>query len=467
MPVQFEPNASFDYTVDVLIVGAGACGLTAALAAADSSASLLVLERDSSPAGTSAMSTGLIPAAQTQEQRDAEIPDTPEIFSADILKKSGGRAEESVVRRLAEESAETIAWLQSRHKVPLSLVHGFVYPGHNQRRMYGTPNRTGSELIAALVDACREADVDILVDAYADSLIIDEQKRVLGVAYRRPDGGVEQVGCKSLIVATCGFAGNAEMVSRWMPEMAGAVFHGHPGADGSAVCWGEAIGARLGDMTGYQGHGGLAHGYGVPILWPTIMGGGFQVNRMGERFSDEALGYSEQAAKILRQPDAAAWTIFDRRIEEAMKQFDDYQDALRAGAVKTADSIHALAEVAGLPVDALKRTFSKIAACAAGNTADDFGRRFGEADLLSPPYKVVRVSGAIFHTQGGLEVDEEARVIGDDGRPFANLFAGGGAARGISGPDAAGYIAGNGLLTATGLGKIAGRNAAKLARTHE
>ena len=197
------------------------------------------------------------------------------------------------------------------------------------------------------------------------------------------------------------------------------------------------------------------------------MGGGFQVNRMGERFSNEALGYSEQAAKILRQPDAAAWTIFDRRIEETMKQFDDYQDALRAGAVKTADSIHALAEIAGLPVDALKRTFSTIAACAAGNTADDFGRRFGEADLLSPPYKVVRVSGAIFHTQGGLEVDEEARVIRDDGCPFANLFAGGGAARGISGPDAAGYIAGNGLLTATGLGKIAGRNAAKLARTQE
>lgn len=463
MSVRVDPEAGFDIAVDVLVVGAGACGLSAALAARDGGASVVVLERDPSPEGTTAMSTGLIPAAGTPEQADEGIPDTPERFAADILAKSGGRADEAIVRRLAGESAETVAWLKDRHGAPLSLVDGFVYPGHRYRRMYGTPNRSGAELLAALARACEEAGADILTDARADVLITDEAGRVLGVEYARPDGARERIGCGALVVATCGFAGNSEMVARWMPEMTGAVFHGHPGADGDAARWGEALGASLRDMTGYQGHGGLAYGHGIPILWPTIMRGGFQVNRLGARFSDESKGYSEQAAAILAQPDGAAWTVFDARIDALMREFDDYQDALRAGAVKSADTVEALAAAAGLPPEGLRATFEEVGRLTKGDGADAFGRDFTKAEALAPSYRIVRVSGALFHTQGGLEVDADARVRRSGGGVFPNLFAGGGAARGVSGPDASGYIAGNGLLTATTLGKLAGRAAARQA----
>ncbi|MEM8935537.1 MAG: FAD-dependent oxidoreductase [Pseudomonadota bacterium] len=463
MCVKVATDARFDFSVDVLVVGGGACGLSAALAAADENASVLLLERDPSPAGTTAMSTGLIPAAGTPEQAAENIPDTPSVFAADILKKAGEKVNQRVVERLAEESAETVHWLQNKHRAPLSLVDGFLYPGHSHRRMYGTPNRTGSELIAALVAAGNNAGIDILVDSYADTLIVDGDKKICGIEFQRPDGARETVGCKTLIIATCGFAGNADLVSQWMPEMTGAVFHGHPGADGSAIIWGEALGAALGDMTGYQGHGGLAYGHGVPILWPTIMQGGFQVNRRGERFTDETLGYSEQAAKILQQPEGAAWTVFDERIEKIMMQFDDYQDALRAGAVKTAQSIDELAVAGGVSAEMLRGTFAEIEQCASRGQNDRYGRSFSREHLLAPPFRIVRVSGAIFHTQGGLEVNEDARVVDNTGQAFVNLFAGGGAARGVSGPSASGYIAGNGLLTATSLGKIAGRNAARQA----
>ena len=462
-----DPAASFDFTTDVLILGAGACGLSAALAAADQGAGVVVLERDQSPSGTSAMSTGLIPAAGTQEQQEAGIPDTPQLFASDITAKSAGGADPDIVRRLTEESAETVSWLRRQHGVPLSLVDGFLYPGHSRRRMYGTPNRSGAELIAALVEACRVAGADILTDSRAETLITDETRRVLGVEYVRPDGARETVGCRALVIATCGFAGDPALMAQWIPEMSGAVFHGHPGADGDAVRWGEAIGASLCDMSAYQGHGGLAYGHGIPILWPAVMEGGFQVNRRGERFSDESKGYSEQAAEILRQPEGAAWTVFDARIESVMMQFDDYQDAMRAGAIKTADTIEDLARLAGLPADGLTRTFDRLRTVSAGMAGDAFGRDFSKTEPLAPPYRIVRVSGAVFHTQGGLDVDADARVKRRQGGVFPNLFAGGGAARGVSGANASGYIAGNGLLTATSLGKIAGRNAAAQIRAEQ
>jgi fumarate reductase flavoprotein subunit len=327
--------------------------------------------------------------------------------------------------------------------------------------MYGTPNRTGGELMAALESAAEQAGVTVLTDATVTALH-SEGGRVTGIDLTRPDGSAERIGCDALILACSGFGGNADMVREWIPEMAGAVYHGHPGNKGDAVSWGKTLGAAVADMTGYQGHGGLAAGHGIPILWPLIMEGGFQVNAAGLRFSNEAAGYSEQAAKVNAQEGQVAWSIFDGRLDRLMQDFDDYRDALRAGAVVVADSAKALAEKLRLPTDALTETIVTVERMTRGELADPLGRDFTGRLPLAAPYHAVKVTGALFHTQGGLVVDEDARVLRSDGTPFPNLFAGGGAARGISGPSADGYIAGNGLLTALGLGKLAGRAAAKL-----
>lgn len=444
----------------IVIVGGGGTGLCAALAARDNGADALILERDPTPLGSTAMSTGLIPAAGTPEQRSAGIEDSPERFVCDVLAKTKGKVDEAIVRRLAGESAETIAWLRDTHAVPLSLVDGFLYPGHSARRMYGTPNRAGSELMAALEAAAERCGVVVLTDAIAQTLDWDGD-HVAGVRFTRPDGSVEQVRCDVLILACSGFGGNADLVGKWIPEMADAVYHGHPGNKGDAIRWAETLGAAVADMSAYQGHGGLAAGHGVPILWPLIMEGGFQVNSTGERFSNEASGYSEQAARVNAQPGRVAWSIFDDRLHQLMMTFDDYQDAVRAGAVIEAADVRELAARTGLPEDQLKATMSKVAACVAGHE-DEFGRDFRGKPPLAPRFRAAKVTGALFHTQGGLVVDGDARVVRTDGTPFPNLFAGGGAARGISGPGADGYLAGNGLLTATTLGKLAGRAAAAL-----
>lgn len=460
MPSLITTPQSFEMSFPAIVVGAGGTGLTAALALRDNDVDVLVIERDSTPLGSTAMSTGLIPGAGTPEQAAAGIIDSPELFVADIMAKTKGRTDVDLALHIARESADSIAWMRDVHGVPLALVDGFLYPGHSVRRMYGTPNRSGGELMATLESAAERAGVIVLTDAAVESLHVDGAT-VTGVRIRRPDGAVEDIGCQALILACSGFGGNAALVARAIPEMAGAVYHGHPGNRGDALAWGQEMGAATADLTGYQGHGGLAAGHGVPILWPLIMEGGFQVNRAGDRFSNEAAGYSEQAAKVNAQPGQVAWSIFDERLHRLMLQFDDYRDALSAGAVTEAPDVESLAFATGLPHDRLAATIDAVAAMV-GGAPDPFGRDFTGKPPLAPPYRAAKVTGALFHTQGGLVIDHDARVLRPDGTPFPNLFAGGGAARGISGPGADGYLAGNGLLTATTLGKIAGRACARL-----
>ncbi len=456
--VQRSPD-HFDLTVPVIIIGGGGCGLAAALAARDGGTDVLVIERDPKLSGTTAMSTGLIPAAGTPEQEAQGIIDSPAQFAADIMTKTKGNTDAGIAERLAEESAETVSWLRDRHGVSLSLITDFLYPGHTTMRMYGMPNRSGAELMAALESAAIGAGVDILCDARAETLFYSGN-RISGVGIVRPDGTKEAFGCQALILACCGFAGNPDMVRAYLPELEHATFHGHPGNKGEAMVWAEELGLKLADMHAYQGHGGLAAGYGIPILWPLIMEGGYQVNRAGKRFADESAGYSEHAVKVLAQPDHVAWCIFDQQRYELMMKFDDFQQAVSAGAVHSSDTLGKLAQLCGIDSAELIATNSAVDSSKGGKAFDEFGRNFANKSPLAAPFKAAKVTGALFHTQGGIVVDRNARAIALDGSPMANLYVGGGAARGISGPGSDGYMAGNGLLTATTFGKLAGRHAA-------
>jgi fumarate reductase flavoprotein subunit len=462
MTILDPANANFSLTIPVVVIGGGGCGLSAALAVRDAQAEVLVVERDSSTVGSTGMSTGLIPAARTRFQLERGIEDSPELFADDILRKAKHQTDAGIALALARESARTIEQFIDRHNIALSLVDSFLYPGHSAKRMHGTVNRTGEELMAALSSACDRAGVDVLNDAQATTLFAAADGRIRGVRILRPDGSQEDIECGALILACSGFAGDQEMVARYIPEIAGATFFGHPGNKGDAIRWGLELGADVRDLTAYQGHGGLAAGHGIPILWPLIMEGGFQVNATGLRFSNETLGYSEQAMNVVAQPGHVAWDIYDERLHQLMLEFQDYRDAVSARAIQSAPDIASLARAVGLPEAALANTVTMVESIARGDSDCAFGRKFVSKNILKPPYYAVRVTGALFHTQGGLAVDERARVLRADGSPFPNLFAGGGASRGVSGPSSWGYLAGNGLLTATTFGRLAGETAAAL-----
>ena len=167
--------------------------------------------------------------------------------------------------------------------------------------------------------------------------------------------------------------------------------------------------------------------------------------------------------EVLQQDEHVAWSIYDETRHKIMEQFDDYQQAISAGALIRADTLEELAEQAGIDGTNLSAEIAETHALIDSEEKDRFGRSFAGKAKLAAPFYAVKVTGALFHTQGGLEVDNDARVLRKDRTPLPNLFAGGGAARGISGPGADGYMAGNGLLTATTLGRLAGEAAARIA----
>ncbi|QDG78922.1 FAD-dependent oxidoreductase [Labrenzia sp. PHM005] len=443
------PDA-FDLTCETLIIGAGAGGLVAALAAHEAGQSVLVIEADPVPQGSTALSAGLIPAAGTKAQAVAGIDDDAVLFAADIQAKADNENEQALVNRLANASGPVIDWLTETFGMPFSVVSNFDYPGHSRRRMHGLPTRSGAELIDRLRATCESAGIDIICERRAHRLFLDGD-RVSGVAVTRPDGGVETIGCDKLVLACNGFGGNRDLVHQFMPEIENGVWFGHDGNRGEALLWGKEIGADLQHLNAYQGHGNVAHPHGILITWAVIMEGGVQVNCEGRRFWNETKGYSEAARAVLSQPKGEAYAIFDGRIAEIARQFEDFKQAEAAGAIKVSATLEGLAGELGLPVGPFVETMNAIPV----DGPDAFGRTF-KSPALKAPYFGVRVTGALFHTQGGLRTGKDARVYRTGGTLFPNLFACGGAACGVSGSGDSGYLSGNGLLSAVVLGKLAG-----------
>jgi len=451
---------TFETRVPVLIIGAGAAGLCAALAASEAGVDPVVIERDAVPSGSTALSAGLIPAAGTRFQRLKGIDDSPALFAADIQRKAHNLADPAVVEAVTEAAGPLIEWLADRYGLPFDVIDNFNYPGHSALRMHGLPSRTGRELIDRLRHAAETDDVVILTGRAAEHLVADGEGRVCGVELLRGDGVRERLGCDTLVLACNGYGGNPELVRRFIPEMAEALYFGHPGNRGDAVLWGNELGAQLKHLGAYQGHGSVATPHNILISWAVIMQGGIQVNAQGHRFCDESRGYSEAAADVLRQPGGIVWDVFDARIAAVARQFEDFRAAERAGAVLRAETVADLAIAMHVPAASFQSEWEAVERLKAAGGLDRFGRRFAPAQGCAPPYLAVKVTGALFHTQGGLAVDANARVRRKDGTTFSNLFAAGGAAAGVSGDTAAGYLSGNGLLAATALGRLAGRAAA-------
>lgn len=458
------PDDQFEFTVPVLVIGAGACGCIAALAAHDAGARVLLIEQDDRPMGSTGMSQGLVCAAGTKAQALHGIEDSPDVFYNDIMTKTRGLADPVLARSVAENSGPTLDWMAQEHDLPWELDLGFrpAY-GNSTFRVHGWPGHGGQDMVDLLHVRVADAGIDVLLEAKLTEVHADASGRITGVSLKRPDGAIEKVGCHALVLACGGFAANREFVARHMPEMAEARNNGHEGSQGTALWVGKQLGAAFGDMGSYQGYAMLTEPQGISVPPGVPVTGGILINIEGNRFTDETDDIAGMALPVLAQPGEHVWVIYDERIEALADYIPEMQALIELNAAKKADTIDALAEAIGVPAPAISKTLAEAHAAQAEGRPDAFGREWGDDVPPVPSYRALKVVAAIYHTQGGLQIDGAARVLRKDGSPLPNLFAGGGAARSVSGPAHWGYLPAMGLSTAVTFGRLAGIGAASAA----
>jgi fumarate reductase flavoprotein subunit len=453
---------AFEFTVPVLVAGGGACGTTAALAARHAGAEVLLVEQDDFPQGTTAMSQGLICAAGTKAQAEAGVEDDADIFFQDILTKTKGQTDHRLARAIADQAGPTVDWMVDQMDMPYGLDIRFKPSyGHTRPRIHGWLGHGGSDLVQLLHARAEAKGVDILTGARLTRILADADGRVEGVEITRPGGDIEQIGCAALVLGMGGFAGNRQMVARYMPEATAAAYNGHEGSHGDAVSLGLSLGAAVGDMGSYQGYGMLTDPQGLSVPPSVVVEGGFLVNTAGLRFVDETADIAGMVHPVLAQPDGQAWVIFDAEIEARCAYIPETAQLIALNAAKIAGTIPDLAQAINVPIDALEASFAEARQARAEGRKDALGRDWSGDPPPSGAYRALKVRGAIYHTQGGLQTDGAARVLRPDGSALPNLYAGGGSARGVSGPSFWGYLPAMGLCAAVTLGRLAGLNAAK------
>jgi fumarate reductase flavoprotein subunit len=234
MTVRDAAQAQFGMEMPVVVIGAGAAGLVAALSAAEAGAEVLVVERDAVPRGSTALSAGLVPAAGTRWQRAAGIEDSADALAADIMAKALHEPDPTEVMLLARTIGPTLEWLHDAREVPFSVITDFRYPGHSALRMHGLASRCGEELIDRLRNAVEQAGIVMLTGARAHTLFTSAGA-VRGVGFARPNRTGEDIGCGALVLACSGYGGNKALVARHIPELADALYFGHDGNQGDAL----------------------------------------------------------------------------------------------------------------------------------------------------------------------------------------------------------------------------------------
>jgi fumarate reductase flavoprotein subunit len=449
---------TFDYEVDVAVVGGGACGLMAALRAArDPELVVAVYEKSTKEGCNTQFSSGSLAAGGTRFQRAAGIDDSPERHAADILKVSQDPESEPIVTALCRVAPRYVEWLADELGHPVEIGVDMARSGQSVPRLHTDTGRAGGgRLVTTMRKAVEAADNIAFVDNAPGVGLITEpgengRAKVVGVEVLE-NGERRRVGAKAVVLAADGFGNNPKMLAEYCPQAVDAFYSGVSTSTGDAITWGVELGAQVRNMAAYLGHGLVVPGHGTrlnPVL-PFL--GALLVGVDGRRFVDEkAQGYSKLGRIIARQPSRKAVLIWDERMHETAMHSELMRESAAAGAFGRYESVAELAKAYSLPEDALADTIANFPVVSV--VEDPAGVDHGRLEF---PLRAGWVTHGILTTQGGLVVDTTGRVQHRDGGWIEGLYAGGGSACGISGPSAEGYMSGNGLLAALGFGWIIG-----------
>ena len=461
MGKRVDKNKTYkDGTCDMVIVGAGGAGLSAAVAAAETNNGLkiVVLEKEAIIGGNTNSSTGGINAAETDIQKELGIEDSKKLFYDDIM--SGGNYENipSLVENLVEHAPVTISWLTG---LGVDLTDVGLMGGSSVKRTHRPKGGTaiGPHLMKVLKEATTNKNIEIRTSNKVTGLLTAVDGSVTGVKVENANGSAYTLAAKAVIIATGGFGANLDMVTSLQPSLKVFATLNHPGATGDAFGWVTAIGGATIQMANIQIHP-TAEATNHILITEAVRGNGaILVNHESKRFCNEMDTRDVVSAAILAQTQGEAFLIFDQGVRKSLASIETYanQHLLKEGA-----TVAELAQAIDVPAADLETTLNRYNAYQKEGVDKDFGRSATgmTASLETAPYYAVRVTPAIHHTMGGLSVNTDTQVLRADGTPIPGLYAAGEVTGGLHG---ANRLGGNGVADIVVNGRLAGINAGRAA----
>lgn len=468
-------GAPVDTDMDVIVVGSGAAGLSAALAATQAGAGrVLVAEAEGIVGGSSRLSGGLMMGAGTRYQRAAGVEDTWQELFHDYLTLNQWQVETGVVERLTQRAGAAVEWLGD---LGVEFYDQLVFGGDETRPRVHCPVGRGQAVVDVLSRRCREAGIEIALGQRVDRLLV-EDGAVVGVAVGR-----DEITAGAVVIATGGFGASDDKRRELFPSVYDTGWSYYIGADGSrgdALDFTRPLGAQV---TGFDRGLRLLHTDFDRMYEAYLPGWLVLVNREGRRFCDETAPYGIMDGLLKTQGDVA-FAIFDHRALVAATELgvarykqsipgstkkqsphwnlDIVELMLAEGKVHRRDTVAELAAAIGVPAEHLVATVERVNALAELGEDADYAKaaKFLEPIATAPFYAVeVRPATCCF-TACGLRIDRDARVLDEAGRPIAGLFAAGEVTGGVIGPRYVG--SGNSYGNCVTMGRVAGQSAAGL-----
>ena len=502
-----ENNATAeDSTVDadVVVVGAGGAGMTAAITAAAEGKSVVILESQSMVGGNSVRATGGMNAGKTVYQDENEFGesagvektlktaaekyadnetitalaktvseqwaayqanptgyfDSVELMELDTMIGGKGINDPELVETLCANSADAIDWLDE-HGITLHNVSSFggasVKRIHRPVNAEGKTVSVGSYMIPLLEENCEKAGVKMMLDTTATEILTDANGAAVGVKATGASGETVTVNAKAVVLATGGFGANLDMVVKYKPELKGFMTTNAPGIQGQGIEMAQAIGAATVDMDQIQIHPTVEANTAALITEGLRGDGAILINEEGQRFIDEVGTRDVVSAAEIAQTGSYSWLVVDQAMVDASSVIQGY---IKKGYTVTGATYEELGKAMGVDAAAFAETMEKWNGYVEAKNDPDFGRTSFANPLNTAPYYAVKVTAGVHHTMGGLKINANTEVLNEKGEVIPGLFAAGEVTGGVHG---ANRLGGNAVADFTVFGRIAGAAASDYA----
>ena len=495
-----------DSTVDadVVVVGAGGAGMTAAITAAAEGKSVVVLESQSMVGGNSVRATGGMNAAKTVYQDENEFGesagvektlktaaekyadnetitalaktvseqwaayqanptgyfDSVELMELDTMIGGKGINDPELVETLCANSADAIDWLDE-HGITLHNVSSFggasVKRIHRPVNAEGKTVSVGSYMIPLLQENCEKAGVKMMLDTTATEILTDANGAAVGVKATGASGETVTVNAKAVVLATGGFGANLDMVVKYKPELKGFMTTNAPGIQGQGIEMAQAIGAATVDMDQIQIHPTVEANTAALITEGLRGDGAILINEEGKRFIDEVGTRDVVSAAEIAQTGSYSWLVVDQAMADASSVIQGY---IKKGYTVTGATYEELGKAMGVDAAAFAETMEKWNGYVEAKNDPDFSRTSFANPLNTAPYYAVKVTAGVHHTMGGLKINANTEVLNEKGEVIPGLFAAGEVTGGVHG---ANRLGGNAVADFTVFGRIAGAAASDYA----